>query len=316
MPSRLPLNTLPVFRVVAELQNLRAAGERLHLTHSAISQQIRHLEEQLGFALFDRQGRRLRLNAAGAALLRGVTPALAQLDESALAAAAAAQEGALRLRVSVLPSFAQRWLLPRMARWRQRHPDISLEIEASQNLVDLQREDFHAALRYGEGLWPGVVSEPLFQVPMRLVVVASPATARRLAGAAPARIVTEPLLGERALWEAWFQACGVAARVTPVAVFNDAGLLLQAAEQGLGLALARELLAADALRDGRLLRLFPMSIPYEERYTYHLVCRPALQDWPPLAALRLWLREEIALARAELAANAGKPAQKKGPSGP
>ncbi|MCJ9713201.1 LysR family transcriptional regulator, partial [Bordetella hinzii] len=72
MPSRLPLNTLPVFRVVAELQNLRAAGERLHLTHSAISQQIRHLEEQLGFALFDRQGRRLRLNAAGAALLRGV----------------------------------------------------------------------------------------------------------------------------------------------------------------------------------------------------------------------------------------------------
>lgn len=126
--------------------------------------------------------------------------------------------------------------------------------------------------------------------------------------------MTEPLLGERALWEAWFQACGVHARVTPVAVFNDAGLLLQAAEQDLGLALARELLAVDALREGRLLRLFPMSIPYEQRHTYHLVYRPALQDWPPLAALRLWLREEIALARAELAA--GREAQKKGPAGP
>lgn len=300
MRTRLPLNTLPVFRVVAELENLRAAGERLHLTHSAISQQIRHLEEQLGFSLFERQGRRLRLNAAGAALLRGVGPALTQLEESVLAAQAAAQEGQLRLRVSVLPSFAQRWLLPRIGSWRARHPDIALEIEASQNVVDLQRGDFHAALRFGEGHWPGVLAEPLFETPMPMIVVGSPEMAQRLQGAPPAEIVNQPLLGERSLWEAWFAACGVQARIIPVAVFNDAGMLLQAAEQNLGLALSRELLAADALRNGRLLRLFPVSIPYEHSHTYHLVYRPELRDWPPLAALRLWLQEEIEQARTEL----------------
>src|SRR6478609_4475536 len=108
---RLPLNTLTAFRAVAELENLRAAAEALHLTHSAVSQQIRGLEEQLGFALFDRRGRRVVLNAAGQALLRSVQSALALLEDGVQAAAAAAAGGAAqRLRVTVLPSFANRWL--------------------------------------------------------------------------------------------------------------------------------------------------------------------------------------------------------------
>jgi len=88
--SRLPLNTLVAFRAVAESQNLRAAAEKLHLTHSAVSQQIRGLEEQLGFALFDRHGRRVAINPAGVALLRGVQGALGQLDEGVRAARSAA----------------------------------------------------------------------------------------------------------------------------------------------------------------------------------------------------------------------------------
>jgi len=95
--GRLPLNTLSAFRSVAELQNLRAAAEVLHLTHSAVSQQIRGLEEQLGFDLFDRRGRRVVLNPAGEALLRGVQAALAQLDDGVQAAAAAANGAAQRL---------------------------------------------------------------------------------------------------------------------------------------------------------------------------------------------------------------------------
>ena len=145
--SRLPLQILPTFRAVARIANLRAAAEELHLTHSAVSQQIRLLEEQIGFAVFDRRGRRVVLNAAGAALLRAVEPALTQLDEGLRAAAAASGSTEQRIRITLLSSFAQRWLLPRMGRWRETHPDIAIELHTSQNLVDLQREGFHAALR-------------------------------------------------------------------------------------------------------------------------------------------------------------------------
>src|SRR5262249_8867059 len=202
--SRLPLNTLPAFRTVAELQNLRAAADVLHLTHSAVSQQIRALEEQLGFKLFERRGRRVMLNAAGEALLRSVKSALAQLDDGMQAAAAAGNGAAQRLRVTMLPSFAQRSLLPRICRWRERQATLALEIDASQRLVDLQREGFHAALRQGIGPWPGLQAERLFHTPTPLIVVGSPSAAARLRGAQPEALAREPLLGESEVWERWF----------------------------------------------------------------------------------------------------------------
>lgn len=302
--GRLPLSTLPAFRVVAELQNLRAAAEILHLTHSAVSQQIRVLEEQLGFVLFERRGRRLVLNAAGETLLRSVQMALAQLDDGVQAAAAASCGIEQRLRVTVLPSFAQRWLLPRMHRWRERHPDLALEVDVTQQAVDLQREGFHAALRQGKGQWPGLMAEALFDEPMPLFVFGCAIDARRLVGASPDTLQREPLLGDRDVWQRWFAAAGLRAQVTPVAQFNDMGLMLQAAEQGLGLTLARELLAADAIRDGRLIKLSPISIDYETGHTYHLVYPPALRDWPPLAALRAWINDELQLSRRHLEAGA------------
>jgi LysR family glycine cleavage system transcriptional activator len=298
--ARLPLHTLPAFRAVAQLQNLRAAADTLHLTHSAVSQQIRGLEEQLGFALFERRGRRIVLNAAGEALLRSVEPALAQLDDGVQAAAAAAGGAAQRLRLTTLPSFAQRWLLPRMGRWRERHPQLALEIDASQQVIDLQRDGFHAAVRQGRGPWPGLQAERLFDEPMDFVVVGSPAAARRLLGAQPEALAREPLLGEAALWSRWFAAAGLRIHPVPVADFNDAGLMLQAVEQNLGLAIARELLAADALRDGRLVRLSPLAITHDQAYPYHLVYPTALADWGPLMLLRRWLHDELALSRANL----------------
>ncbi|ARP95661.1 LysR substrate-binding domain-containing protein [Bordetella genomosp. 13] len=297
---RLPLSTLPVFRCVAEMQNLRAAAAALHLTHSAVSQQIKTLETQLGFALFDRRGRGVVLNAAGEALLRSVQPALGLLEDGMQAAAAVASGTEQRLRITVLPSFAQRWLLPRMGDWRAQHPHLALEIDASQNLVDLHRAGLHAAIRYGRGPWHGLESEPLLDAPLPWIVVGSPSAARRLLGAPPEAYTREPLLGEDELWHAWFKAAGVRAQVKPVAVFNDAGLLLQAAEQQIGLALTRELLAADALAAGKLVRLSPLSVPYEDTQTYHLAYRPELRDWPPLRALRLWLRQELRAAQTKL----------------
>ena len=298
--TRLPLSTLPAFQAAARHANLRAAADALHLTHSAVSQQIRVLETQLGFAVFERRGRRIVLNAAGRALLAAVDGALRQLDDGVASAAAASRGAAQQLRVTVLPSFAQRWLLPRIGRWRERHPDIALEIEATQRLVDLQRDGYHAGLRTGAGRWAGLEAEPLIDSP--LIVVGSPTAARRLLGRDAAALADEPLIGEVELWNTWFAAAGVSTKVRPVAEFNDGGLMLQAAEHGLGITLAREIFAADPIADGRLVRLSPVSIEIPEASGYYLVYPPALRDWPPLAALRSWLHDELVRARREMQA--------------
>ena len=167
---RLSLNALPAFRAVAELQNLSAAAERLHLTHSAVSQQIRGLEEQLFRPVrAQRPGHRAEPRWRGAAVQRA---------GSAGAAGRRHAHGRRRgcgqfpqLRVSVLPSRARS---ARMARWRARHPELTLEMETSQQVVDLLRDGFHAALRFGRGPWAGVESEPLFDVPLPLIALASP----------------------------------------------------------------------------------------------------------------------------------------------
>jgi LysR family glycine cleavage system transcriptional activator len=292
--SRLPLNTLPAFRAVARLGNLRAAAQELHLTHSAVSQQIKLLEEQVGFELFDRRGRRIVLNAAGASLQRAVEPALDRLDEGLRTAAAAAHGEAQRIRLSVLPSFAQRWLLPRMPRWRELHPDINLELHASQQMVDLVSEGFHVALRQGVGPWRGLQAEQLMDSP--LVLLGSPAAARRLKGCNMNALAQEPLLGRTELWERWFALGGWRGSVTPVAIFNDSGLMLQAVEQDIGIGLAREVLAADALRDGCLVRLSPTTLPFASVYAFWCVFPPELESWPPLQAFRTWLGDELALS--------------------
>ena len=260
------------------------------------------LEQQIGFNLFDRRGRRLVLNSAGEALLRSVEPALTQLDDGVRAAAAASGNEAQRIRITLLPSFAHRWLLPRMGRWRERHPDIGIELHTSPNVMDLQREGFHAALRQGGGRWPGLEAVCLTDSP--LVVVGSPDAARRLYGREVSALLDEPLLGDAPLWQRWFALAGVRARVNPVASFNDAGLMLQAAEQNIGLALAREILVADALRDGRLLRLSPVTLQEEQIDSYWLVFPPSLRQWPPLRALRAWLLDELACSQRELEAAA------------
>lgn len=312
--SRIPMNTLATFRTIAELQNLRAAAEKLHLTHSAVSQQLRQLEDSLGFLLFDRQGRRLVLNPSGAAFLCSVQSAMLLIEDGVQTARLASESAEKKLRISVVPSFAHRWLLPRLDRWHERHPDIALEITASQQVVDLQRDGCHAAIREGIGPWHGVLSDRLFDDPMPLIVVGCAVDARRLVGASPDAFLREPLLGDRNAWQAWFAAAGLQVPFTTVAEFNDMGLMLQAAEQGLGLTLARELLAADAIRNGKLIRLSPISIPYDRAQAIHLVYRPSLRDWPVLAALRDWITEELTASRAALIQDAKKGQEKS--SGP
>lgn len=291
--ARLPLHTLPAFRAIARLQNLRAAADELHLTHSALSQQIKLLEEQAGVQLFDRVGRRLQLNAAGRVLQAAVESALDQLDAGLRAATRAASATGTQVRLTLTPSFAQRWLLPRMGRWRLAQPDISLDLHASPQVADLLREGFDVALRQGTGHWRGLKAERLIDSP--LVVLAAPAVAARLQGRPVQTLADEPLLGDVDTWQAWFALAGQRPDVRPVAVFNDFGHMLQAAEQGIGIALARALLAADALHDGRLVQISPLALQPQDdsSSTYWLVYPPDKADWPPLRALREWLRREM-----------------------
>ena len=299
--SRIPLQFLPAFRAAAELQNLRAAATVLHVTPSAISQQINTLETQLGFPLFDRRGRKVLLNASGTVFLRSVRAALAELDAGMLGAAATAAGATSQvLRMTVIPSLAQRWLLPRIGHWRARHPGIRLEIDATQQSMDLPREGLHVGIRAGGGSWPGLESELLFDLDTPLRVIGSPKAAQRLSGVAPAGIVREALLGDPLLWQQWLDAAGITGSFPPAAAFSDSGLTLQAAEQDLGLALARGLYTIDALRDGRLVQLSDVVVGYGTPQRYFLVFSPALRDWAPLTSLRIWLTEELNASRTAL----------------
>lgn len=296
--DRFPLHYLAAFRAAAQSENLRAAAESLHLTHSAVSQQIRGLEAALGFEVFTRQGRRLVLNPAGQALQRAVHKLFAELQAGVLAATQAHGKSAQTLRVTALPSFAQRWLMPRLPRWQALQPCISLDLHTSHQVVDLEREGYHIGLRVGRGPWPGLVTEPLFHSP--LITVAAPVLAHRLIGQPADGLVAEPLLGDTEEWQQWFAGIGIAASPVVVASFNDAGVLLQAGEQGMGIALARELLAADALLDGRLVRIHAHTVDLDAHRGYQIVYPEALRNDPAVRAFCDWLHAEIAALQQRL----------------
>jgi len=297
--DRFPLHYLAAFRAAAQTENLRAAADSLNLTHSAVSQQIRGLEAQIGFELFTRQGRRLALNPAGQALQRAVLKMFTELQAGLLAATQAHGSAAQTLRVTALPSFAQRWLLPRLPNWQRLQPCIALDLHASQQVVDLEREGFHVGLRIGRGPWPGLVSEPLFYSPH--IVVAAPVLGQRLVGMAADALALQPLLGDADLWRQWFTEAGHAGTLpAPVATFNDAALLILAAEQGMGVALTRELFAADALLDGRLVRVSARATDDDTTRDYQVVYPEALRGDPAVRAFCDWLHAEVAAVQQRL----------------
>ena len=304
--SRLPLNFLHTFRSTAQTQNFRATALALNLTHSAVSQQIKLLEEHLGVALFARVKRSVVLTHAGAIFLQGIDRALVEVDAAEAAARAADQQHGQMIRMTVLPSFAQRWLLPRMARWRDLHPELPLNIDASLVSADLSREGYHAGIRVGAGHWNGLIAEPLFPEGCDQIVVGSPEAARRIADLGPVGLLREPMIGDEPSWRRWFGAAGIKAdKLRPVADFNDLGLMLQAVERDLGIALVREMMAFDALADGKLVRLSTVTISSEDDMSYYFVYPEALAEWPPLHALHQWLKSELSLATAPALARTG-----------
>jgi len=181
--DRLPLNALRVFEAVATRLNFGEAAEALHVTPAAVSQQIKVLEDYLQTPLFRRSGRKVELTPEGAQLLPGVRRGLDELETTLQRLKRTRQSGTINM--SVLSSFLQKWLTPRLADLRALHPEIELRIQSGPELVDFARTDFHAAVRLGTGRYPGLHVEKLMDD--SLVAVAAPRGAEEIRAARGAR---------------------------------------------------------------------------------------------------------------------------------
>jgi len=290
-----PMQALRAFDAAARTGSLTRAAESLHVTHGAISHQIKALEEAFGVKLVERSGRGIRLTDEGerfAARLRG---ALTEISDAVREIAD--RSNPRQLRLSTLPSFAARWLLPRIARFMKAHPDIDLEIRSSNGLVDFRRENVDVAIRHGAGQWPGVIAEHLLDEAS--FPVCSPRLAKGKLPQRPADLARFTLLrGEGEQWRPWFEAAGLDwPEPTRGPLYSDSSHMLQAAIEGQGIAIARSSLLGDDLRNGVLVKLFDIVVPLPRKY--YLVYPPRMKDSPKLDAFRKWLKQEL---------NAKKPA--------
>ena len=285
-----PMQALRAFEATAQAQSLTKAAQSLHLTHGAISHQIKSLERDLGVRLVERAGRGIRLTDEGERFARRVRTAFAEL--AAAVNEIAARANPRQLRVSVVPSFAARWLLPRIGRFFAAHPDVDLDVRANMMYVDFRHDDADVAIRYGYGDWPDVGVEHLLDD--RCFPVCSP----RLAGHLPphpADLARHTLLrSELEYWKPWFEAAGLDwPEPTRGPIFNDSALMMQAAAEGQGIALARSSLLGNDLRNGILVRLFDVEVSAPRKF--YLVYPPRTANSSKLALFRQWLHDEIAI---------------------
>ncbi|WP_169741324.1 transcriptional regulator GcvA [Andreprevotia chitinilytica] len=287
-PGRLPpLPALRAFEAAARLSNMARAAEELFVTPGAVSHQIKALEEQLGYALFVREGRGVRLTVEGRRLAVKVNEALCGV--SAELETIRRERERPRVVLTSLPSFAGKWLTPRLSRFIARYPDIELWVHASKTREDLAGQGIDLAIRVGFGPWPGLYAQRFMDDDF--VVVASPLLAGGLQR--PGDLAGRKLLrSDNEPWRRWFDAAGLADWPEPRQgiVYNDSALLVQAAVEGQGIALARRMLIQDELAAGTLKQLFALTVPME--WPYWLVTASPPPYRPALQALIDWLWEE------------------------
>jgi len=290
MAERLPaMQALRAFEAAARAGSLTRAAEILHLTHGAIGHQIKGLEEELGVRLVERAGRGIRLTDEGERFAARVRAALADLGEAVREITEGRNPHALR--ITVLPSFAARWLLPRMGKFIAAHPEIDVDVRASNALVDFRREDVDLGIRHGGGEWPGLVAEKLMDD--RYFPVCSPKLARGRLPKRPEELARFTLLrSEGEPWKPWFEAAGLDwQEPTRGPTFSDSSHTLQAAIDGQGVALARLSLLGPDLRNGALVRLF--DVEWRSSKSHYLVYPPRLKDASKLQLFRAWIFEEM-----------------------
>ncbi len=293
MARRLPpLNALRAFEAGARHLSFTKAAEELFVTQAAVSHQVKLLEQDLGVALFRRMTRKLALTAEGRRLLGPVGAALEAIAEAAGALRAGAGGGTLTL--SLTPTFGVRWLAPRLGRFWTAYPEIELRLQHSIHLVDFARDEIDAAVRWGSGVWPGL--DAVYLMPAGLVPVCSPA----LCEGPPALNVPDDLrhhtlLHERDYveWAQWLAVAGareVEARRGPI--IDDSTVVLQAAIDGQGVALASESIVRADLEAGRLVK--PFDVDLDADNAYYLVAPPRAFERPNVQAFRDFLLAELA----------------------
>ena len=292
MARRLPpLNALRAFEAAASHLSFTRAAEELFVTQAAVSHQIKALEERLGVRLFNRRGRTLTLTEAAQRYLPAVRESFDRIAAATEELAQTTSGGTLN--ITMLNSFAALWFVPRLSRFQTQHPGIAVRIHASDDVVDLRRTDFDAAIRYGPGKWPGVKTWKLFDDDT--FPVCSPAL---LDGPHPLRTPGDlrhfTLLHEdmiRITWAHWLRAAGVTdIDATKGPVFSHANMVMQAAVNGQGIALGRGPLMADELETGRLVQ--PLGLSLTGDHAHYFVCTEATAESPKIAALRDWLFTE------------------------
>ncbi|TWB06555.1 transcriptional regulator GcvA [Bradyrhizobium stylosanthis] len=291
MTARLPsLNGLRAFEAAARHLSFTLAASELNVTQTAISHQIRRLEEELGIRLFVRQNRALALTPEARDYLPGVRAAFNDLR--------LATDRLLRkdddkvLTVSTLASLAAKWLLPRLTDFQEQHPGIDVRITTSTSLVDFQRDNVDAAIRYGRGQWQGLRADWLMAD--ELFPVCSPSLLR---GDKPLR-QPEDLKGYPLLhtsnansddWRLWLTAAGLPADIArqPGITFDMIFMTIQAAIDGIGVAMGRTSYVQDDIAKGRLVVPFKIALPADAGF--YLVAPEGRREAPKLAAFRQWI---------------------------
>lgn len=283
-----PLAALRAFAAYGESGNLTAAGARLNVSHAAVSQQIRGLEERLGIALIERNGPKTALTPEGQRLAR----VLEQGFET-MAAAIAELTGADALRpvqVSVTPSFASAWLMPRLADLRARHPEISLMIDASPTLRALRPGEMDVAIRHGLGDWPGVDAELLLRSPIAVVAAPSLVGDGEISG--PEDLTRYHWLHETGVNEAsqWLACHGVTQQIAAGSTALPGNMVMEAARLGQGVAILARPFIADDVAAGRLRLLFQDELDK----AYYVVTRPGVQRAAVRSFVRWLKRQKVA----------------------
>jgi LysR family transcriptional regulator of beta-lactamase len=285
MRPYLPLNALRAFESSARHLSFTRAALELNVTQAAVSQQVRVLEERLGATLFKRLPRGLAITDEGLAL----RPVLSDAFDRIEAVLRQFEGGHFHevLTVGVVGTFAVGWLMPRLKAFHDAHPFVELRLLTNNNLVDLAAEGLDFAIRFGDGTWPGSRAQKLFDAP--LSVLCTPEIAQRLH--TPADLAGEKLLRSYRAddWASWFVAAGLAPRPVRGPVFDSSRLMVEAAMQGAGVALAPASMFERDLSMGRLARPFDIDV---QAGSYWLTWQKARPATPAMRAFSQWLVKE------------------------
>lgn len=292
LSRNLSLRGLRTFVVAAEHESFRDAAERLFVTASAVSHQIRNLEEELGKRLFDRNGRAVRLTEAGDALYRDISPLVREID---LAASRHRMEiTPTTLSISVQPFFASELLVPRLPQFRERHPDINILMDTSDESPEKHPSKVDVSIRIFRSPPEHFAADRLF--PLRLVPAGTREFHERLKVQDREIVSDFPLIvhGTRPkAWQNWSRSSGIALpKVTTSLQLDSMIAVARAAERGLGAALVPRQLSDGWFRSGSLVPLFPHELTMKD--SYYFVCRQDDADDKNVRLLREWVLQEFA----------------------